>query len=268
MAALDLAFEVFGTPGPQPPLLILHGFFASSRNWRQLAGKLAKHQQVYVLDMRNHGASAHHPAMDYPTMAADVRRFVNCHDLGVVNLLGHSMGGKTAMWFALNYPTYVDKLIIADIAPVSYSHSFASLIAALKALPLADLDNRKQAEAYLCAAIPELSYRQFLLQNLVLIDHHYQWRIDLDIFARTAHHIVAFPPTLHLQPFTGPTLFISGARSVYLSAGHTQAQALFPRAHFSQIANAGHWLHVEQPAAFLAEVGRFLQAPKQYLSPI
>lgn len=267
MAAPDLAFEVFGNPGPQPPLLILHGFFASSRNWRQLAGKLAKHQHVYVLDMRNHGASAHHPVMDYPAMAADVRHFIDRHGLGVVNLLGHSMGGKTAMWFALNYPAYVDKLIVVDIAPVSYNHSFAPLIAALKALPLANLDNRKQAEAYLCDAIPELSYRQFLLQNLVLADRHYQWRIDLDIFARTAHHIVAFPPALHLQAFTGPTLFIAGARSAYLQAGQTQAQALFPRAHFNQIANAGHWLHVEQPEAFLAEVGRFLQAPKQYLSP-
>ncbi|MDD5273391.1 MAG: alpha/beta fold hydrolase [Methylovulum sp.] len=251
-----LAFEVFGTATGQPPLIILHGFFASSRTWRLLAGKLADKRQVYVLDMRNHGASEHHPVMDYPTMAADVLHFMNRQGIASASLLGHSMGGKTAMWFALNYPDYIDKLVVVDIAPVSYTHSFASLIAALKSLPLTGLDNRKQAETYLAAAIPDLSYRQFLLQNLLLDNGVYRWRVDLDIFARAADAIVAFPPAQHLQPFSGQTLFVKGADSAYMQAAHTTA--LFPTGQMTVIAKAGHWLHVQQPQAFLAEVGRFL----------
>jgi pimeloyl-ACP methyl ester carboxylesterase len=256
METVELFFEVFGEPAEQPPLIILHGFFASSRNWRQLAGKLAAHRQVYVLDMRNHGESVHHPVMDYPAMAADVLRFVKQQGLVSISLLGHSMGGKIAMWFALNYPNYLDKLIVVDIAPISYTHSFNGLISALKSLPLIDMTNRKQAEVYLAEAIPDVSYRQFLLQNLVLQEGCYHWRVDLDIFSRTADNIIAFPGTGHLPPFSGAALFIAGEHSAYVQA--PQISALFPTAEFTEIASAGHWLHVQQPRAFLAEVERFL----------
>jgi len=256
MAAVDLAFEVFGEVTGQPPLLILHGFFASSRNWRQIAGKLAEKHQVYLLDMRNHGMSVHHPVMNYPVMAEDVLRFIGQQGLSMVNLLGHSMGGKIAMWFALHFPDYVDKLIVVDIAPVSYAHSFVPLISALKSLPLAEITNRKQAEIHLAGDIPDLSYRQFLLQNLVLKDGAYGWRVNLDIFSRTADNIAAFPETQHLQPYSGKTLFLAGADSNYVQAA--QISALFPKASFTAIANAGHWLHVQQPEAFLGEVELFL----------
>ncbi|MDD2722980.1 MAG: alpha/beta fold hydrolase [Methylovulum sp.] len=256
MAGVDLAFETFGVATDQPPLIILHGFFASSRNWRQIAGKLGENHRVYVLDMRNHGASAHDPVMNYPVMAVDVLRFIDQQGLSMVNLLGHSMGGKTAMWFALNYPDYLDKLIVVDIAPVSYPHRFASLIAGLKSLPLAEMTNRKQAENHLAESIPDLSYRQFLLQNLVLNEGVYGWRVDLDIFSRTADNIAAFPETQHLQPFSGKALFIAGADSTYVEA--EQIPALFPTATLSVIANAGHWLHVQQPLAFIDRVGQFL----------
>lgn len=257
MAAVDLAFEVFGTANGQPPLLILHGFFASSRNWRQIAEKLAENHLVYVLDMRNHGASAQqYPVMNYPVMAMDVLRFIDQHGFTSVKLLGHSMGGKIAMWFALNYPDYVDKLVVVDIAPVNYTHSFTPLITALKSLPLAEIGNRKQAENYLADAIPDLSYRQFLLQNLVLKDGAYQWRVDLDIFARTADNIIAFPESQYLQSFIGDTLFVAGADSAYVTA--EQTTTLFPTAQFTEIANAGHWLHVQQPEAFLKVLGNFL----------
>jgi pimeloyl-ACP methyl ester carboxylesterase len=256
MATVDLAFEVFGTANGQPPLLILHGFFASSRNWRQIAGKLADKHLVYVLDMRNHGASAQNPVMNYPVMALDVLHFIDQHGLNSVSLLGHSMGGKIAMWFALNYPDYLDRLIVVDIAPVSYAHSFTSLIKALKSLPLAEISNRKQAENYLADAIPDLSYRQFLLQNLVLTNGAYHWRVDLDIFARTADNIAAFPESQHLQKYAGKTLFVSGADSAYVTAA--QITELFPNSEFVVIANAGHWLHAQQPEAFLNELERFL----------
>ena len=257
METVELAFEEFGSPD-NTPLIILHGFFASSRNWRQVAEKLSAKFHVYVLDMRNHGASPHHPVMDYPVMAADLLRFIESRGLKTVNLLGHSMGGKIAMWFALNHPDTVEHLIVADIAPVSYKHSFDNTIDALKALPLAEISNRKQAEELLASAIPELSYRQFLLQNLLLKNGEYCWRMDLDIFYRMAPNIVVFPNTDHLKPFTGKTLVIAGADSNYVSA--EDVAVLFPQASISTIANAGHWLHVQQPDVFTEMVEEFCTA--------
>jgi esterase len=255
METVALAFEELGSPD-DAPLIILHGFFASSRNWRQVAEKLAASFHVYVLDMRNHGASPHHPLMDYLAMAADLLLFMDTQGLTTASLLGHSMGGKVAMWFALNHPERMDKLIVADIAPVSYKHCFNNLIQALKALPLHEISNRKQAELLLASAIPEIGYRQFLLQNLVLRDGAYCWRIDLDIFYRMAPNIIAFPSVERSAPFTGKTLFLAGEDSGYVK--DDDVSALFPDAMLSVIANAGHWLHVQQPGVFIEQVERFL----------
>ncbi|CAA9892982.1 Alpha/beta hydrolase fold protein [Candidatus Methylobacter favarea] len=256
MAGVDLAFEEFGRQDDLP-LIILHGFFASSRNWRSVAEKLSAEFHVYALDLRNHGNSPHHPLMDYPAMAADLLLFLDNHRLKSASLLGHSMGGKVAMWFALNYPGYVHKLIVVDIAPVSYPHSFDELILALKELPLGEISNRKQAEMRLASAIPALSYRQFLLQNLVLKNSAYCWRIDLDIFYRMAPNIIAFPDASHLAPFTGEALFIAGEDSDYIKPD--DIAGLFPQATLKVIAKAGHWLHVQQPEVFIALVEKFLQ---------
>ncbi len=255
METVELAFEEFGH-SDDAPLIILHGFFASSRNWRPVAEKLAASFHVYALDMRNHGASPHHPIMDYPAMAEDLLQFMDAQSLTTANLLGHSMGGKVAMWFALNYPERMDKLIVADIAPVSYKHCFNNLIQALKALPLHEISNRKQAELMLASAIPELGYRQFLLQNLVLKNGAYCWRIDLDIFDRMAPNIIAFPDAGHISAFTGKTLFLAGEDSGYVKAD--DVNTLFPDAKLIVIANAGHWLHVQQPSVFIEQVEQFL----------
>jgi pimeloyl-ACP methyl ester carboxylesterase len=255
MESVELAFEELGSPG-DAPLIILHGFFASSRNWRQVAEKLAAKYHVYVLDLRNHGASPHHPLMDYPSMAADLLLFMKNRGLTTASLLGHSMGGKVAMWFALNHPERINKLIIADIAPVSYTHCFNNLILALKALPLDEISNRKQAEQLLASAIPEIGYRQFLLQNLILKDGAYCWRIDLDIFYRMAPIIIAFPDVEQSVPFSGKTLFLAGENSGYVK--EDDVKTLFPDATLSVIANAGHWLHVQQPGVFVERVEEFL----------
>ncbi len=252
---MNTSFDVFGS-SQQPPLIILHGFFAASRNWHSVAKKLSARCQVYVPDMRNHGASFHHPVMDYSTMAADLLAFIEQQGLSTVSLLGHSMGGKVAMWFALNHPSCVEKLIIADIAPVSYTHCFNATISALQALPLAQINNRKQADEFLSAFIPELSYRQFLLQNLVLVDGVYRWRVNLDIFQQAAPAIIAFPNTDSVAPFTGNTLFIAGEQSNYVKV--EDMTPLFPNAALSIIANAGHWLHVQQPEVFITRVEDFL----------
>lgn len=258
MSAVTLAFEEFGA-ADAPPLIILHGFFASSRNWRNVAQQLSDNFHVYVLDMRNHGASPHNPIMDYEAMAGDVLHFMAARQIVAAAILGHSMGGKIAMWLALNHPERVTQLVVVDIAPISYQHQFDKLIGALEALPLAQISNRKQAEMLLAEAIPELSYRQFLLQNLTLTDGNYGWRINLAIFARTAPNIAAFPDARHLPAFIGPSLFILGADSNY--AREIDIKPLFPRAILTRIENAGHWPHVQQPSVFLAEARSFLHLP-------
>jgi esterase len=254
---VELAYSEFGRPDGAP-VIILHGFFASSRNWKFIAEKLAASHHVFAVDLRNHGTSPHHPVMDYPSMAEDVRWFMVRHGLTQASLLGHSMGGKIAMWLALTEPGVINKLIIADIAPMAYSHSFDTILSVLKMLPLAAISNRKQAEESLASAIPELSYRQFLLQNLVLHEGHYRWRIDLDIFSRSVPNIVGFPDTLSLAPYPKTALFIAGSESNFVKA--EAVLPLFPEAQLITLADAGHWLHVQQPERFAAAALNFLRA--------
>lgn len=251
---LELYYEAFGAEDA-PPLVILHGFLASSRNWRQIAKRLSERFRVYVPDQRNHGVSPHAERMDYGTMAGDLSAFLDSLDLESVALLGHSMGGKTAMWFALNYPDRVTRLLVADIAPVGYQHNFDRIIQALNDLPLESLSNRKQADEFLSDAIPDSSFRQFLLQNLVLRDGHYAWRINLGYFQRSAANIVGFPSTDGIPVFAGDALFIAGEKSSFFRK--EAVSELFPKASVKTIANAGHWLHVEQPEEFTKAVVGF-----------
>lgn len=256
MTKIKLAFEEYGEP-KNPPLIILHGFFASSRNWRQIAKKFATNYQVFVVDMRNHGLSPHHPQMDYPTMVDDLLEFLDSQNLSTANILGHSMGGKIAMWLALNHPNKVKNLVVADISPIDYQHSFNHTIDALKSIPLEQISNRKQADDFLARTIPESSYRLFLLQNLQLIDGKYSWRINLDIFYNTANNIVGFPAMQSRPQFEGKVLFIMGGASKYT---HKEViYSHFPHAEISVLANANHWLHVDQPDKFLTTVTHFLK---------
>ncbi|QWF71422.1 alpha/beta fold hydrolase [Methylomonas paludis] len=256
MQAIALAFESFGESQSGTPLLILHGFFASARNWRSIAKQLAQQRQVFVLDMRNHGSSDHHVHMDYPAMAEDVRLFMDNQQIDTADIIGHSMGGKIAMWFALHYPQRLGKLIVVDISPVSYQHSFATTVAALKNLPLHELGNRKQAEQHLAALIPDLNYRQFLLQNLVFEAGQYSWRVNLDFFADNAANIVAFPAQLSAQIYPLPVLFLAGENSFYIRPDSIYQR--FPNAEIKEIPGAGHWLHVDAPALFLQLVSAWL----------
>lgn len=252
---LTLAFDEFGDAGGTP-LVILHGFLASSRNWRTIARILAEKHHVYVPDLRNHGASPHSTVMDYPAMAVDLIHFFEKNEIEKAHLLGHSMGGKAVMWFALNCPEQVEKLIVADISPTLYSHSFERTIGALQALPLQDIRNRKEAEIILADTISDVSYRQFLLQNLQLQDGQYAWRIDLDIFRRTADNIVAFPDIEGILPYPGDSLFLGGENSNYIR--ENDVFRWFPQARISTIPETGHWLHVQAPQRFCEEVNAFL----------
>ena len=246
MNSVELVFESYGDPNGCP-LIILHGFLASARNWRTIATRLADRHYVYVLDMRNHGASPHHERMDYPVMAHDVIRFMDKMGLQKVQLLGHSMGGKVAMCVALSHSERIKSLMIADIAPVNYDHSFDPMIRALRQLPLDKIKNRKEAEQFLADAIPDLGFRQFLLQNLLLKEGAYYWRINLDIIETTAHHIIGFPND-HKQAFLDKALFIAGQHSAYVLP--EAVFELFPNAEIVEIPGTGHWLYVQAPDEF------------------
>ncbi|PKD41231.1 alpha/beta hydrolase [Methylomonas sp. Kb3] len=256
MTTIELAYDSFGEPG-DTPLLIVHGFLAASRNWRSVAKRLAEQRHVYVLDMRNHGSSPHAEVLDYPSMAADLLAFMDSHGIHSAHLLGHSMGGKAVMWFALHHPQRVAGLIVADIAPVSYQHSFDDLVDALSRLPVNSIGNRKQAEEALAEAVPDLAYRQFLLQNLLLKDGNYYWRINLDIIQKNAHHIVGFPEVGERR-FVRSVLFIGGGNSKYLD--EEAIYAVFPQAKIAKIPDTGHWLYVEAPDAFCRLVEDWLLA--------
>ncbi len=256
MSSVNLAFEEHGDSS-NPALIILHGFFASSRNWRQIANRLAEQYHIYLLDLRNHGVSPHSPEMDYQTMSGDLELFMEVHNMKTVSLLGHSMGGKVAMWFALNHPEMIQDLIVADISPVSYQHSFDKTIQALKAIPLGQISNRKHADDFLSKEIPELSYRQFLLQNLQLTEGQYSWRINLDIFYQTADNIISFPATESIPFYKENVMFIMGENSNYLNK--KAIDACFPNAVISSIKDANHWLHVEKPEEFCKLVNDFLE---------
>jgi pimeloyl-ACP methyl ester carboxylesterase len=220
---------------------------------------LADRFQVYVLDLRNHGESPHSMEMDYPAMAADVVRFMDSFALSSGVVLGHSMGGKVAMWLALNYADRVSELVVVDIAPVTYRHSFDMILQALQALPLEEVNNRKQALELLSSAIPEQSYRQFLLQNLQLVDGKYCWRIDLDIFTHTASAIPAFPSVELMPAFVRPALFIAGGNSLHIKPEYSGTiKALFPTSEITTLPDTGHWLHAENPSAFIKKVKDFL----------
>lgn len=254
MASVELVYESHGEP-VGTPLIIVHGFLAAARNWRTVAKRLAANRHVYVLDMRNHGSSPPAENLDYPSMAGDLIAFMDRHGIAAADLLGHSMGGKAVMWLALQHPQRVANLIVADIAPVSYQHSFDALIDALGSLSVENIGNRKQAEEALAEAIPDLAYRQFLLQNLLLKDGQYYWRIDLDIMRRNAHHIVGFPDA-DTATFARPALFIGGERSKYID--EQAVYQAFPAARIEIIPDTGHWLYVEAPEAFCRLVEHWL----------
>ena len=258
--AVVLSFREYGTGAP---LLILHGLFGSSANWGSIARRLANRHRVFCVDLRNHGNSPHTPTMSYPDMAADVRRFLDDHGLGSATVLGHSLGGKTAMTLALESPARVERLIVVDIAPVTYSHSYIGIVRALQGLDLSVVSSRAQADTLLKPALPVAALRAFLLQNLTAADGGYQWRLNLNAAAQSERAIKGFSIDGQPPPYPGRALFIRGARSDYVSPTHGPAiRRWFPTARIEVIPGAGHWVHVDKPDAFLDAVQSFLAAER------
>ncbi|RMG82336.1 MAG: alpha/beta fold hydrolase [Bacteroidetes bacterium] len=253
---MELNYKEFGQG---PPLIILHGLFGTLDNWQTIGKKLAEHYTVYLIDQRNHGRSPHAEPFDYPTLAADLHDFMESNWLFKAHLLGHSMGGKTAMQFALEYPDMVDKLIVVDIAPVKYPPRHQAIFEALFSLDLDALKDRQEADAALKVRIPEQSVRQFLLKNLMRKkEGGYRFKMNLPVIYKNYAHIL--DEIRAEAPFEGDTLFIKGGKSEHILPEHEpKIKALFPRYTLKTVENAGHWVHADAPETLLTLVSDFLK---------
>lgn len=235
-----------------PTLLIAHGLFGSGRNWGVIAKRLSDRFHVVCPDMRNHGDSPWFDTQSYGDMAEDLAALLESLSGGPALVVGHSMGGKAAMVLALARPDLVAKLVVADIAPVAYTHSQSQHIAAMRAVDLAGVEKRADAGAALDAEV-----RDFLLQSLDIKAR--RWKLNLDVLEAEMPRIIGFPQVS--GQYDGPTLFLSGAQSDYVLPDHRAAiKALFPQARFAKIRDAGHWLHAQKPRQFEAAVRAFLLA--------
>jgi esterase len=248
------------TEGEQhPPLLIAHGLFGSARNFNTLGRRLATTRRVVMVDMRNHGAAPWDPDNSYPALADDLADAVTRLCGGKAVVLGHSMGGKAAMTMALSHPDLLAGLIVADIAPVPHEHSHLHYIKAMQAVALAQVARRSDADPMLADAVAEPMLRSFLLQNLAVENGHVRWRINLAALEPNMAPLLDFPTDLPQASFDGPAYFLHGGASPYVPPEtHPRIRALFPDADIEALPGAGHWLHAEQPEAFLGKVEGWL----------
>ena len=246
--------------GLGPPVCLLHGLFGRAQNLGALARRLSATRRVVSLDLRNHGASPQAPGMAYATLAQDVLETLAALGALPASLFGHSMGGKAAMMAALQAPAQITRLVVADIAPVTYAHHNARIAGAMRDLPLHPGLDRAGADAFLAGAIPDAAIRNFLLQNLAFGAAPH-WRIGLDHIAAGLAGIEGWPDMPPSDRYDGPTLFLSGARSDYILPAYGPAiAARFPQATVQVIEDAGHWLHADQPDAVGHSVETFLSA--------
>ena len=245
--------------GEGPALIILHGLFGSGTNWRTISRPWSEQHTVHLLDARNHGGSPHDDEMSYAAMAADVSEYIDSQCPDGAHLLGHSMGGKTAMLTALSSPQLVRSLIVADVAPVRYAHDFKAELQAMRAVPLGTMKSRSEADVVMAEHFDDRSLRAFLPQNLVRSSGGFHWRIKIDALEAAISELTGFEMP-HTE-YDGPCTFIYGGASVYVHADHHQhIYRLFPNAELECLEGAGHWLHAEQPDAFSRAVVRHLQA--------
>ncbi|EGM79402.1 Putative hydrolase or acyltransferase of alpha/beta superfamily [Rheinheimera sp. A13L] len=243
--------------GQGQAIVLIHGLFGSYENLGVIARALAGQWQVVNLDMRNHGRSDWHDSMSYALMAEDIRDTLDHLGLDQVALLGHSMGGKISMEFALRYPDRVNKLILADISPVQNRPRHLEILSALDAIDLNSLQSRQEADQQLALAISENGVRQFLLKSLYKEENQFHWRFNIKALIANYQQLLEAPASK--GPYSGPTLFIKGSESDYLLPEHqSQIAVLFPQSKAKVIMGTGHWLHAEKPVAFAKIVTDFL----------
>lgn len=236
--------------GEGEPLIIMHGLFGTCDNWNTLAKKYGEYFTTYTIDLRNHGQSPHSDTWSYEVMAEDVAELMENEIIHSAHIMGHSMGGKVAMFMAGLFPKKINKLIISDIAPKYYPPHHQEIIAALTGLDLSRIQSRKEAEDYMLAKISDGGVRQFLLKSLYWNNDHLAWRFNLPVIAKLIENVGEELP----QPivFNGPTLFIRGANSRYiLNEDEEDIIEHFPNSQLHTVEGAGHWLHAEKPTEYL-----------------
>jgi esterase len=247
----------FREAGKGTPLLILHGLFGSSDNWFSLSKVLAERFRVFTIDQRNHGQSPHTPEHNYEVLTTDLEEFVKQHDLQKLIVLGHSMGGKTAMNFALRNQGNISKLIVVDIMPKAYPIHHDRILEGLKSIDISQLKNRAEADLQLQKYVPQPGVRQFLLKSLTRNDDGtFEWRIHLQALIE---NIGAMGSSLVFTGrFDGPTLFIKGASSNYYAPGDEQiVSKYFPNTTWVTL-DTGHWVQAEKPKEFAEAVLNFI----------
>lgn len=246
--------------GAGRPLIILHGFLGMSDNWKTLGAQFSEQGfEVHLVDQRNHGKSFHSEEFNYQVLAEDLKSYLGQKNIKKAIMLGHSMGGKSAMQFACTYPEMTEKLIVADIAPKFYPPHHRSIVDALNSIDLSAISSRKDADTELSKQLPDFGIRQFLLKNLYWIEKgRLAFRFNLPVLKNRMDEIGE--NLLSSEKFMGETLFLRGDRSEYITDHDFEAiQNHFPQARLRTVENAGHWLHAENPKQFFEFTMHFLR---------
>ncbi|PCI10159.1 MAG: alpha/beta hydrolase [Flavobacteriaceae bacterium] len=245
--------------GKGNPFLILHGFLGMGDNWKTLANKFAEDYEVHLIDQRNHGRSFHSDEFDYELMVADLHNYITHYNLENVTLLGHSMGGKTVMLFAVEFPELVKNLMVADISPRYYPPHHHEILEALNAVDFTIQKSRTAIEEVIKEYVPQFGVRQFLMKNIQRkSQNEFSFRFNLESLTENYEEITV--PLPSFTQFEGKTLFLSGENSGYISQeDEGLIHAHFPKAKIVTIKNGGHWLHADNPTGFYTEVIDFLK---------
>lgn len=244
--------------GSGQPVVVLHGLFGSKRNWQSIAKRLSAHHRVIVADLRNHGDSPWDDVMSYQDMAEDIAALIKRRAYGPATVIGHSMGGKASMALALLEPNLVNRLCVVDISPAPSGGTLIDYIQDMRSLALSTFERRSEVEDALAKTISEPAIRSFLAHNVRVSDEGLSWQVNLAVLEASFDNIMGFPD-FHPKHYLGQTLFLAGGRSDYiLPHHHAVIESLFPKAEIDIIPNAGHWIHAEQPAAFIDRISRFL----------
>ncbi|MCL7753810.1 alpha/beta fold hydrolase [Polaribacter sp. Z022] len=245
--------------GEGKPLLILHGYFGMSDNWKSLGNQFAEDFQVHLIDQRNHGRSFHEDEFNYEVLVEDLFNYIQFHQLEKVEIIGHSMGGKTAMLFAVTYPELVEKLIVVDISPRMYQPHHNAILAGLNSVDFSIENTRTLVDKKIAKLIPDFGVRQFLLKNVFWKEKgQLAYRFNLESLTENNPEVgEALPP---FTVFEKETLFLKGDKSDYITENEEPIiEAHFPNSKIIEIKNAGHWLHAENPKQFYNEVCDFLK---------
>lgn len=239
-------------------LLIFHGLFGQLDNWSTLGKQFGEHFTTHLIDLRNHGRSFHSEDSSLAAMTQDIVNYMEAHSIEKAHLLGHSLGGRIVIDFAMIHQNRLDHLIVADMAPKAYQPHHNAIFKALKSVDFDQVETRKDVEKTLEQYIPEMGVRQFLLKNVYHADNgQYTFRFNLDVLDNFYQEMIG--TDLLKGEFDGPTLFLGGAKSNYIMPeDETIICERFPNAEIKKIANAGHWLHAENPKDFTTEVLNFL----------